>query len=151
MAPTFREDPYGAYNFQVIVNGVSDDGGAVKGAFMECAGLEVELAPIDYRTGTEDIHVRKLPGLKKFPNITLKRGIIGDVAFWNWILDGLNGQVQRKEGSILLLDENRQEVMRWNFKRAWPCKWTGPAMKAAANEIATEALEICHEGIEIDQ
>lgn len=151
MAPTYRDDPYAAHNFQVIVNGVSDDGGAVKGSFSECAGLEVELTPIDYRTGSEDINVRKLPGLKKFTNITLKRGIIGDLAFWNWILDGLNGNVRRAEGSILLLDENRQEVMRWNFKRGWPMKWTGPGLKAAANEIATESLEICHEGLEIDQ
>ncbi len=151
MAATYRDDPYGAYNFQVIVNGVSDDGTAVRGSFMECAGLEVDMAPIDYRTGSEDIVVRKIPGLKKFTNITLKRGIIGDLAFWNWVLDGLNGQVRRAEGSVILLDENRQEVMRWNFRRAWPCKWTGPGLKAAANEIATESLEICHEGLVIDQ
>jgi phage tail-like protein len=151
MALTFRPDPYGAYNFQVIVNGISDDGEAVRGSFMECSGLEVELSPIDYRTGSEDIVVRKIPGLKKFTNITLKRGLIGDVTFWNWIKEGLDGTVRRAEGSIVLLDENRDEVMRWNFKRGWPCKWTGPGLKAAANEIATETLEICHEGIEIDQ
>ncbi|WP_428268703.1 phage tail protein [Haliangium sp.] len=151
MPPVYRDDPFGAYNFQVIVNGVSDDGQAVRGSFMEASGLEVELSPIDYRTGSEDINVRKLPGLKKFTNITLKRGIIGDLAFWNWVLDGLNGLVRRAEGSIILLDENRQEVMRWNFRRAWPCKWTGPGLNAANNEVATETLEICHEGIEIDQ
>ena len=94
--------------------------------------------------------MRKLVGLMKVNNIVLKRGNIGDLAFWNWILAATNGDVQRTEGSIILLDEQRQEVMRWNFKRAWPCKWTGPGLNAKNNEIAMETLEICHEGLEID-
>ncbi|MGH9722865.1 MAG: phage tail protein, partial [Bryobacteraceae bacterium] len=97
-----------------------------------------------------DITVRKIPGLKKFTNIMLKRGIIGDLAFWNWILEGMNGQVHRTDGSVLLLDENRQEVMRWNFKRGYPCKWTGPGLNAKNNEISMETLEICHEGLDTD-
>ena len=150
MALVQRDDPYGGYNFLVTIDGVSDDGEAVTGAFMEVSGIETELAPIDYRTGSEDIHVRKIPGLKKFTNITLKRGVIGHAGFWNWVKEGLDGRAHRTSGSIVLLDEAREEVMRWNFKRAWPCKWTGPALKAAANEIATEALEICHEGVELE-
>jgi len=150
MALVYRDDPYGGYNFEVIITGVSDDGTAVKGSFAECSGLEVEVPPIEYRNGPEDITVRKIPGLKKFTNITLKRGIIGDLAFWNWIVEAMNGKVRRTEGSILLLDENRQEVMRWNFKRGWPCKWTGPGLNAKNNEIAMETLEIAHEGLDID-
>jgi phage tail-like protein len=150
MPTVFRADPYAAYNFEVLVTGISDDGTAVKGAFAEVSGLEVEVAPIEYRTGPEDITVRKLPGLKKFSHITLKRGIIADLAFWNWILDAMKGKILRTEGSVLLLDENRQEVMRWNFKRGWPSKWTGPSLNAKNNEIAMESLEISHEGLEID-
>ena len=74
MPPVFREDPYTGYNFEVIVTGVSDDGKAVRGSFAEVSGLEVAIDPIEYRNGSEDITVRKLPGLKKFTNITLKRG-----------------------------------------------------------------------------
>jgi phage tail-like protein len=150
MPPVFREDPYGGYNFEVIVTGVSDDGTAVRGSFAEASGLEVEVPPIEYRNGSEDITVRKVPGLKKFTNITLKRGIIGDLAFWNWIVEAMNGLVRRTEGSVLLLDENRQEVMRWNFTRGYICKWTGPGLNAKNNEISMETLEICHEGLEID-
>ncbi len=128
MPPVIRDDPYAAYNFQVIVTGVSDDGNAVSGSFSEVTGLEVEVPPIEYRNGSEDITVRKIPGLKKFTDITLKRGITGDVDFWNWIVEAINGQVQRTSGSIVLLDENRQEVMRWNFDRAWPTKYTGPTL-----------------------
>jgi phage tail-like protein len=150
MAPIFRADPYPAFNFEVVLTGVSDDGVAVKGAFAEASGLEVDVAPIEYRTGPEDITLRKLPGLKKFNNIVLKRGVIGDLVFWNWIVEALNGKVRRTEGAIVLLDENRQEVMRWNLKRVWPCKWTGPGLNAKTNEVAMETLELCHEGMSID-
>jgi phage tail-like protein len=148
--PVFREDPYASYNFEVVVTGISDDGKAVKGSFAEVSGLEAAMDPIEYRNGSEDITVRKMPGLKKFTNITFKRGTTGDLAFWNWILQGMNGTAVRTEGSILLLNESRQEVMRWNFKRAWPIKWTGPGLNAKNNEIAMETVEICHEGLAID-
>ncbi len=150
MPPVYRDDPYGVFNFEVIITGVSDDGTAVKGSFAEVSGLEVTIDPIEYRNGPEDITMRKIPGLKKFTPITLKRGLIGDLAFWNWVVEGMNGLVRRTEGSIVLLDENRQEVMRWNFKRGWPSKWTGPGLNSKNNEIAMETLEITHEGLEID-
>lgn len=148
--PVHRDDPYGGYNFEVTVNGISDDGKAVSGSFTEASGLEVTIDPIEYRNGSEDITPRKVPGLKKFTNITLKKGNTGDLEFWNWIVEAMNGQVRRTEGSVILLDENKQEVMRWNFKRGWPCKWTGPGLNATNNEIAMETLEICHEGLSID-
>jgi phage tail-like protein len=150
MPPVRRDDPYPAYNFQVIVTGISNDGKAVKGSFSEASGLEAELTPILYRNGSEDITQRKIPGLKKFTDITLKRGVTGDADFWNWIVKALNGQVQRASGAIVLLDENRNEVMRWKFDRAWPCKFTGPTMHAGNNEIAIEQLVICCESLLID-
>jgi phage tail-like protein len=149
MPPVIRDDPYAVYNFQVIVTNVSDDGVAVSGAFTEVTGLELEIPPIEYRTGPEDITVRKIPGLKKFTNITLKRGITGHIGFWQWIVEALNGKVRRTSGSIILLDENRQEVMRWNFDRAWPTKYTGPSLAAGKNEIAMETLVLSVESLAI--
>ena len=150
MPPIVRPDPYATYNFLVTVNGVSDDGQAVAGSFKEVSGLKLEIPAIEYRNGSEDITVRKMPGLIKYENIVLKRGITGDVNFWNWVLTGVQGTIQRADGSILLLDENRAEVMRWNFRRGWACKYEGPGFNAANNEIAMESVEICHEGLEID-
>ena len=150
MPPVYRDDPYPSFNFELVVTGISDDGKAVKGSFMEVGGLGVEITPIEYRNGSEDITVRKIPGLKKFTNLTLKWGITGDLTFWNWVVEGMNGLVQRAPVAIVLLDENRNEVMRWNFTRAWPCKWTGPGMNAKNNEIAIETLEIAHEGMAVD-
>ncbi|MGO4427767.1 phage tail protein, partial [Streptomyces sp. MCAF7] len=108
------------------------------------------IPPIEYRTGSEDITVRKIPGLKKFTNLTFKRGITGHVGFWNWVVEALNGKVRRTSGSIVLLDENRQETMRWNFDRGWPTKYTGPTLSATKNEIAMETLVLAVEKLEID-
>ncbi|HXU34214.1 MAG TPA: phage tail protein [Thermoanaerobaculia bacterium] len=150
MPAVFREDPYGGFNFEVIVKGVSDDGTAVRGSFAEASGLDAEVKPIDYRNGSEDIRVRKLPGLKSFPVVKLVRGQTGDLGFWNWIVEAMNGLVHRTDASVVLLDENRNEVMRWNLVRAWPCKSSGPGLNAKNSEIAMETLEICHEGLSID-
>jgi phage tail-like protein len=152
MPPIYRDDPYAAFNFELIVTGISNDPTAVKGSFMEVSGLGVEITPIEYRVGSEDITVRKLPGLKKYTNLVLKWGVTGDVTLWKWILDGLNGVVAnpRPTAAVILLDENRSEVMRWNFRRVWPCKYTGPGLNAKNNEIAIETLEIAHEGVLID-
>jgi phage tail-like protein len=150
MPPVFRSDPYPAYNFEVVVIGISDDGKAVRGSFMEVSGLEVEVALIEYRNGSENTTLRKIPGLKKFSNIVLKFGITGDLTFWNWMVKSINGQVQRANGSVILLDENRQEAIRWNFARAWPCKYKASPLNAKGNEVAIETLELCHEGLSID-
>ncbi len=150
MPPVPRNDPYTGYNFEVSVNGVSNDGKAVSGSFSEVSGLEAAMDPIDYRTGSEDIRHRKLPGLKKFPNIVLKKGITGNIEFWGWIVKGMSGTVFRTDGTISLLDENKAVVMQWKFKRGWACKWTGPGLNAKNNEVAIETVEICHEGLTID-
>ena len=143
-----RNDPYSSYNFLLTVNGISNDGEAVGGSFTEIGGLEFELTPIEYRNGSEDITARKMPGMAKYTNLTCKRGATGDLIFWNWIHapDGDYHQLV-----IVLRDENQTEVMRWNFRRPWPCKYSGPGFNAANNEIAMETLELCHEGLEIDQ
>jgi phage tail-like protein len=148
--PVRRDDPYPSHNFQLIVNGISDDGAAVSGAFTEITGLEVALNAIEYRNGSEDTTVRKIPGLRTQTNLVCKRGATGDVVFWNWIKAALDGNVQRAEGAIILNDAQQSEVMRWKFARAWPCKYTGPGFNASTNEMAIEQLEICYEHLELD-
>jgi phage tail-like protein len=145
----FRNDPYLNANFEITISGISEDGKAVKGSFAEVSGLGVEIDVIEYRNGSEGITVRKLPGLKKFSNIVLKRGVIGDLTFWTWLQTAMSGHVTRAHGSITLLDESRNAVLTWNFTRGWPCKWSGPHLLAKSNEVAIESLEICHEGLEM--
>jgi phage tail-like protein len=144
MATGDRKDPYAGFNFLVEIDGIT------RAAFSECSGLSTNSDPIEYREGSEDITVRKIPGLKKFANISLKRGMTTDLELWNWRKTVLDGVTERKSGSIVLLNEAREPALRWNFKDGWPTKWEGPAMKATGNEIAIETLEIAHEGLELE-
>jgi phage tail-like protein len=139
-----RNDPYLALNFSVEIDGVS------VAHFAEMSGLDVTIDVIEYRNGSEDTAVRKLPGLTKYSNITLKRGIVGDLSLWQWLNTVRQGAAERRNGVIALLDERREPVLRIRFHRGWPCKWQGPALNARSNEVAIETLEICHEGLDIE-
>lgn len=104
---------------------------------------------IEYRTGADATTVRRLPGLTRYANVVLERGLTKDLSLWNWRQSVVNGKPDRRSGSIVLLDEAGQEVLRWNFHRGWPARWEGPALNAKANEVAIETLEIAHEGLEL--
>ena len=141
--PRRENDPLSSYNFLV------ESGGVLRAGFNECTGLNSENDAIDYREGNEDIVVRKLPGLKKFGNVTLKRGVSVGQDFFEWRKTVTDGDIDRRDISIILLDEKRNEQVRYNLTAAWPVKWTGPEFKAGANEVAVESLELVHEGVSL--
>lgn len=140
---TPRQDPYVAFNYLVEVNGIR------AGGFSEVSGLDLEVQTIDYRNGDEDFIARKLPGIKRVSNVTLKRGIIGELDVFRWVLAGARGEVSRRDAAIILRDEQRREVMRWKLTRAWACKYVGPTLQGDSNAVAIEAIEIAHEGLEV--
>jgi phage tail-like protein len=138
-----RRDPFRGFNFRVEVDGITRAG------FQEASGLDSTQEPVDYREGDEKkLTARKLPGLNKYSNITLKRGITDDAELFAWRKKGADGTVERKNGSIVLCNETGEEKVRWNFVEGWPSKWTGPSFNAKTNDVAIETLEITHEGIE---
>ena len=141
MAVGDRKDPFRSYNFLVEIDGITRAG------FRECSGLDSTQDPVEYREGNEPPTARKLPGLVKHSNISLKRGVTDDAQLWEWRKQAIDGKVQRKNGSIILLDESGAEKERWNFREGWPTKWTGPSFNATGNEVAIETLEIAHEGV----
>jgi phage tail-like protein len=141
MATGSRTDPFRAFNFLVEIDGIT------RAAFRECSGLDSSQNAIDYREGGDALHMRKLPGLNTYSNITLKWGITTDTEFWDWRKKAADGKIERKNGSIILLDETGAEKIRWNFSDGWPTKWTGPTYNATGNEVAIETIEIVHEGI----
>ncbi len=145
MAVGNRKDPYKAYNFLVEIDSITRAG------FRECSGLDSIQDPIEYREGNEKfLTVRKLTGLVKYSNISLKYGITSDDEdIWNWRTKAVDGKVERRDVSIVLLNDEGTEKRRWNLREAWPTKWTGASFNATGNEVAIETLEIAHEGIEI--
>src|SRR5262245_5566733 len=138
--------PFTAFNFTVRIDG------GIEGGFSECSGLNTESDVIEYRTGADDHTVKKLPGLKKFANIVLKRGFMKDDAVWSWrqmVLDGKTGENNgRRTGSITLLGEDKKPVLEWSFYGAWPAKVEGPSLNAKNNEVAVETLELAIEKLE---
>jgi phage tail-like protein len=113
------------------------------------SGLDSETDVLEYSTGVDPV-ARKIPGLTKFANITLKRGLTNDLSLWEWRLSVVEGNPQRRNGSIVLLDATGAPVLRFGFRNGWPCKLEGPALNARANEVAIETLEIAHEGLELE-
>jgi phage tail-like protein len=144
MATSQRDDPYKVFNFLVEIDNVT------RAFFKQVNGLASETAVIEYRAGDKLDTVRKLPGLTTYANIVLRRGITQDAELWNWRKTVVDGQVERRNGSIVLLDDALDPVVRWNFRNGWICKWEGPALNASANEVAIETIEIAHEGLELD-
>ena len=145
MATGERTDPYRVFNFWLEIDGINRAG------FRECSGLDSTQDPIEYREGNETLTVRKLPGLVKYSNISLKWGITDDAELWDWrkkAMDKGNDKELRKNVSIILADDTGEEKVRWNLSNAWPTKWTGPSLNATGNEVAIETLEIAHEGVE---
>jgi phage tail-like protein len=134
--------PYTVFNFKVTV----DD--KEVGGFSECSGLNMETDVVEYRTGADDHAMRKLPGLKKFTNITLKRGFTKDTYLFDWRKTVLDGKTVRRSGAIELLGEDHTTVLRWNFYAAWPAKLEGPSLNAKNNEVAIETLELAVERLE---
>lgn len=135
-------DPYGNFNFLLEIDGIG------QGAFQECSGFDSTIDVIEHREGGENTTLRKLPGLTKYSNISLKWGMTEDRDLYDWHRKVVLGEIERKNGSIVLLDRKGEEVARWNFVRAWPTKWDGPDLNAEGNDVAIENLELAHEGVE---
>lgn len=145
MATAERRDPYRTFNFQIQIDGVP------LGAFSEASGLTADGDSADYREGTDlQPNVRKLVALRKFTNITLKRGYTQDRSLWAWYGNILNGQPDRRNVTIVLMNEARQPVLRWHIENAWINKIEGPSFKAAGNEVGMESVELIHEGLTIE-
>ena len=145
MATDSRNDPYRAFNFVLEIDNIA------KGAFSEVGGLTAEGDSVDYREGTDlQSNVRKLPGLRKYTNVTLKRGYTQDKTLWQWYTNIMNGEPDRRNVTITLLNERREAVLRWHAENAWINKIEGPSLKASSNDVAMESLELVHEGLTLE-
>jgi phage tail-like protein len=142
-ATSSRNDPFTSFNFIIDIQGM-------KAGFAEVGGLATETDVIEYREGNEDITVRKIPGKRKYTNLTFKRGYTNSKDLWEWRKKVMDGKTQRLPGTITLLDEARKPALVWKFYEGWPSKWAGPAFNAKNNDVAIEELDIAIEGLELE-
>src|SRR3954468_6310100 len=132
--------PRPAFHFQVTL-------GSEKVEFSEVSGLTQEVQLIEYRNGASpDYSTVKMPGLHKYNNITLKKGVMdNDNKFFEWLNTVKLNTITRKDIVISLLNEEHKPVMTWSATQAWPVKVEGPSLKANGNEVAVESIELAHE------
>lgn len=137
-----RVDPYRQFRFRVEIDGINQAG------FSECTFADTTTDPVEYREGNEPPVFRKLSGLTKYGNITLKWGITDSLDLYKWrqqVIDTGAGE-SRKNMSIILMDEAGKDKARWNIVQAWPSKYKPADFSAKGNEVAIETLEVVHEG-----
>lgn len=136
-------DPYRAYNFKLVIQGVGE------GHFTECSGLGVRVNVIRYREGGNNQVIHCIPGQVQYADVTLRYGLTASRELWDWMLTGVNGNVERRNVSILMLDSaGALEVMRWDLIDAWPSEWRGTVLDALTHEVAIESLTLVFEQLQ---
>ena len=133
--------PYAKFRYKVEIDGLE------AGGFSEASGFDASIDVIEYREGDMVQTPMKLPGLKKYGNITLKQGVADSMVMYEWMIAGVEGEVERKTITITILDETETATASWQVINAWPAKYTAPDFNATSSEVAIESIEIAHEGM----
>jgi len=147
-----RITPYGAFNFLVNLNGPQGPETPL-GGFSDVSGLGVEITIAEYRNGNEkENHVRKVAGVHKVSDVTLKRGIVNSKDLWDWLKETQrNGPDAKRTVVITLRDEAGDNVESWTLRNVVPMKYSGPTLAAkGGGEVAMEELVLSSEGIDLE-
>ena len=142
-----RTTPYGAFNYLV-----NFDGDELLGGFAEVSGLGTEITVAEYRNGNDkENHVRKLGGVHKVGDVTLKRGILDSKLLFDWIAQArTQGPAAQKSVTITLLDESQAPVQAWVLRGVIPMKYSGPALAGkGGGDVAMEEIVLSAEGLEL--
>src|ERR1017187_2396913 len=146
-----RKNPYAAFNFVVAVVGQppTDIGG-----FMEISGLDTENAVIEYREAADQIagsgaYLPKQPGLERYPNVTMRRGITDNLTLWTDLRQKVRDATYKPQTlKVTLQDEIHTPVRSWTLTNAWVFKLSGPSLNAKGNEIAIESIEVAYDRLD---
>ncbi len=147
-----RTTPYGAFNFTVNLNGPHGPETPL-GGFSDVSGLGIEITMSEYRNGNDkENHVRKVAGIHKVTDVTLKRGIVNSSDLWEWLKETRRtGPAAQRTVTISLLDEAGETVESWTLRNVVPMKWTGPTLAAkGGGDVAMEELVLSAEGMDLD-
>jgi phage tail-like protein len=136
-----RRDPLRNFRFRLEIGGINE------AHFSEVTGFDITTDAIDYREGDDPTHVRKLPGLTKYGNVTLKRGITDSMDLYNWYKDVVAGKIKRATVAIVVQNEAGQDAARFEIAEAWPSKYDPMDLNAKGNDVSIETLELTNEGV----
>jgi phage tail-like protein len=126
--------------------------GGTKIAFTEVSGLNKDLDVIEHRVGSSpEFFKKKMPGLAKMSNVTLKRGVFeGDNEFYQWFNTVAMNTVERRNITISLLNELHQPKVVWKIKDCFIVSLKCSDMKSDANEAAIDTVEIANHGFTME-
>lgn len=136
-----RLDPYQGFNFLVEIEGL------LVGGFTQVSGLEGEVEVDTHEEGGVNDFVHSFPRRSSYSNLVLTHGLTDISTLWNWYYNVTQGIIERKNGTIMLLNRRQFPVMYWNFRNAFPVKWSGPQFDASSSDAAVESIELVHEGL----
>ena len=143
--------PYKKYNYRVEIQSID------VAAFSEVSGFDASIDVIEYREGTEAINSpRKMPGLTKYGNVTLKWGMSDNMSFYQWVAGISTGEKgapadRVQDITIYLQNDAHQDIANWTLINAWPCKYTAPDFNASASEVSFESVELAFEEMHRNQ
>lgn len=120
-------------------------------SFSEVSGLSVSTTAIEYREGANKEYTTfKMPGLKKYNNVTLKRGsMASDNGFFDWFNSIANNTVERRDITISLLNEEHEPAVTWSLKNAFPVKYDAGSLNASDGKVVIESVELAYESFTV--
>jgi phage tail-like protein len=136
-----RIDPYQSCNFVIEIEGL------LVGGFTDCTGLQIEVEMHEYREGGQNDFIHRFAGATKHPPLVLKHGLSPLDGLWGWHQDVVSGNIQRRNGTIYLLNSQQVPVLWWHFREALPLKWSGPELDSQKAAVAVESVELAHRGL----
>lgn len=142
-----RTEIHAAFRFAVQISGVTE------AVFTECTLPTLEVEILQQMEGGLNNAVHQIPGRVKMGKITLKRGVTTSGDLLRWYMDIAQGRIQdsQRDISVVMYDSQSQEVLRWNFGKAFPVKWTGPNFVSSDSRVAIETLELAYQSINIEK
>jgi phage tail-like protein len=145
-----REHPYGRFNFLVDLGAGSTDG--PDAGFQECSGIGMEIAVAEYRNGNDKENApRKITGTTRVADVTLRRGIVGSLALFEWIRGVRDGGQETRSVTIQLVAEDHSgAVLTWRLLRARPVRYVSGPLDARGGDVAMEELTLAYERLELE-
>ena len=130
------------FHFKVEFGGGSDD---QDNRFQEVTGLSAEVSTEEFREGGLNEYAHRMPTGAKYGNLVLKRGFVDSTDVGKWCREAVeNFEFEPRDVSVMLLNEEHEPLATWNFRRAYPVKWSLSDFKAQENALAVESLELAY-------
>lgn len=133
-------NPYRGFRFRVEISGIQI------ASFSEATVPDITVESVDYREGTDPVYKRPQSGLSSYGRMTLKKGLTDSMDLYDWhqqvLEQGSSSPGARKNISLVLMDTDGADKVRWNVINAWPTKYESTGMNASSSEVMVETFEL---------